>query len=90
MDDSPLDHTLEAGGRLRILTAIGNEVFEFLVDIIAQILAEGVELDRAGTHDGSRIGIIDEAQKKMFERRIFVVALIGSRKRTMERLFEIT
>ena len=37
-----------------------------------------------------RIGIIDETQKEMLEGRIFVMPLIGGRKRTMERLFEIT
>ena len=90
MDDGALDDPLEAGGRFCVFAPVGDQVLEFLIDIVAKVLPKSVKLYRAGAHDGGRIAVVDKAQKQVLESRIFVVALVGSRKRTMERLFEIT
>jgi hypothetical protein len=90
MDHGALDHPLKAGSRFCVFASVGDQVFEFLVDIVPQVLAQSVQLYRAGAHHGGRIAVVDKAQKEVLEGRIFVVALVGSRKRTMERLFEIT
>ena len=46
MDHGALDHALEAGGRLGVFASVGDQVVEFLVDIVAQVLAQSVEIDR--------------------------------------------
>ena len=50
MDHRALDDALEAGRRLGVLAAVADEIVEFLVDIVAQVLAQQVEIDRAGAH----------------------------------------
>ena len=50
--------------------------------------AQAVEIDAARAQHGNCVLILGKRQQQMFERRIFVVALIGERKRPVERLFE--
>ena len=88
MDHRALDHALEAGGRLGIVAAIGDEVFEFGLEIVDEAGAQLVEIDAAGAHHGGRIGIVDQRQQEMFERRVLVVTLVGDRQRTMQGLFK--
>ncbi len=89
MDHGPLDDALEAGRRLRFLTAGAREVLQLGVDIVGEIGLELLEIDIAGAHDGGRVLIVDERQQEMLERRIFVAPLIGERERAMQGLFEV-
>ena len=89
VDHRALDNALEAGGGLRVLVAVGHEIFEIAVDIAAQRLAQGVEIDGARPHHGRRILIVDQAQQQMLKGRIFVAAFVRGGQRTVERLFEI-
>ena len=89
MDHGALDDALEAGRRLGVLAAVGDEIVEFVIDVFAQILAQHVEIDRTGAHHGGGVGIVDQTQQQMLERRIFVMPLIGDGERAVKRLFEI-
>ena len=89
MDHGALDDAVEAGRRLGVLPAVRHEVFKLPIDVVAQVLLEEVEIDRAGAQDRRRLGVVGQAQQKMLERRIFVVALVGDRERPMQRLFEV-
>ncbi len=89
MDHGALDHPLEAGGRLGVLVQFGGEIVEFVLDIADQVLAQGVEIDRTGAHHGRRVGVVEQAQQQMFERRIFVPPFGGGSKRAMEGLFKV-
>ena len=88
MDHGALDDALEAGGRLGILGTLGDEIFQFRFQIGGEAAAQLVEIDIAGAHHRGGIGIVDQREQQMLERRIFVVALIGERERTMKRLFQ--
>ena len=88
MDDRALDHALEAGGRLGILAAVGDQVFELGFEIGRQAAAQLVEIDIAGAHHRGGVLIVDQRQQQMFERRVFVMPLVGERQRAVKRLFE--
>ena len=88
VDHRALDHALEAGRRLGILGAVGDQVFEFGFEIGGQTAAQLVEIDIAGAHHRGGVLVVDQRQQQMLERRVFVVALVGERQRAMERLFE--
>ena len=88
VDHGALDHALEAGGRLRILAAVGDEVGELGVDIFDEVAAQRVEIDVAGAHDGGRVLVVDEGEEEVLERGVFVPALAGERERPVEGLFE--
>ena len=89
VDHGALDDALEAGGRLGVLAALGDEVFELLIDIFDEVFVSTSRSTDAGAHDGGGVLVVDQAQQQMFERRIFVVALVGDGESPMERLFEI-
>ena len=88
MDDGALDDALEAGGRLGILVVAGDEVVELGVDIGENGVLQLIEIDIAGAHDGGRLGVVDQRQQQMLERRIFVMAFVGECQRLMQRLFQ--
>ena len=89
MDHGALDHPLEARGRLGILVQFRGQIVEFVLDVADQALAQGVDVDRTGAHDGGRFGVVQQAQQEMFERRIFVPTLGSDRKSAMKGLFEV-
>ena len=88
VDHRALDHALEAGGRLGVVGAVGDQVFEFGFEIIDETGAQLVEIDAAGAHHGRRIAIIDQRQQKVFQRRILMMTLVCDRERTMQGLFK--
>ena len=83
-----LDDTLEARRRLGVVGAIGDQVFEFGLEIVDETGAQLVEVDAAGAHDGCRIRVIDQRQEQMFERRVLVMALVRNRQCAMQGLFK--
>jgi hypothetical protein len=89
VNDGALDDPLEAGGRLGILVAVADQILELAFEIGGQTAPQLVELDVARAHDRGGILIIDQREQKMFERGVFVMALIGERQGTVERLFQV-
>jgi hypothetical protein len=83
-----LDDALEARGRLSVVSPIRDQIFKFRFEIIHQARAQLVEVDAAGTHHGRRIGVVNQRQQEMFERRVLVMSLIGNRQRTMQGLLK--
>ena len=88
VDDRALDHALEAGRRFEILGAVGDQVLQLGFQIGDQAAPQLVEIDIAGAHHRRGVGIVDQRQQQMLERRIFVVPLIGERERPVQGLFE--
>jgi hypothetical protein len=84
-----LQHALKARGRFGILAVSGDEIGEFVVDVIQNLATEALELDTAGAQYGDRILIFGQRQQQMFERSIFVPAFIGVGQGPVQRLFEI-
>ena len=74
-----LNDALEAIGRLGLLLAVDNEVFEFGVEVLNDGLAQRVEVDAAGAQHGRRVDVVDQRQQQMLERRVFMTALVGER-----------
>ena len=69
---------------------VGDEVFEFGIDVGDEIAAQLVEIDIAGPHHRRGILIVDQREQQMLERGVFVVALVGQREGAMQRPFEAT
>ena len=88
VDHGALDHALEAGGRLGVLGAVGDEVLQFGFDVGDEVAAQLVEIDVAGAHDGGGVLIVDQRQQQVLQRGVFVVALVGERERPVKRLLE--
>ncbi len=76
MGDGAVNHPLEARGRLRLAMGIGNQARELIVEISQELVAQHIEIDRAGAHHRRRVAIVDEREQQMFERGIFVAALV--------------
>ncbi len=89
MDRGALQDPLEAGGRLRLAAAVGDEVAELAVDVIDEIAAQPLDIDVAGPHDRDRVGILGQRQQQMLESREIVAALICIGKGPVQRLLEI-
>jgi hypothetical protein len=66
-----------------------NKVGKFVIDIVQNLAAQALEVDTARAQNGNRVLILGERQQQMFERGIFVPALIGVGESPMQRLFEI-
>ncbi len=88
VDMGALDDALETGGRLGVVVAFRDEVFEFLVDVLDEVLLQDLDVDRAGLHHGARVAVVGQREKQMLERRIFVMAIVGDRQCAVEGLFE--
>ncbi len=69
------------------LDVVGDQIGEFVVDIALEIVAQHVEIDAAGAHDGRGVLVIGQGQQQVFQRRVLVAALIGDGQRTMESFF---
>jgi len=88
VNHSALDHTLEAGSRLGVVGTVGDQVFEFSFKIIDETGAQLVEIDTARTHHGSCVGIIDQRQQQVLQRRILMMTFVGDRECAMQGLFK--
>ena len=88
MQDRPLDHPLEARSRGGITLFAGLERLIFLIEILLHDIAEIAEIDPAGFHHGCPVGIVDQCEQEMFQRRILVAALRCMRQRGMQGLFK--
>ena len=83
VDGGALHDALEAGGGLRVAGAVGREAREVLVEELAQVLAELVEIDATGAQHGGGVAIVGQAEQEVFERGVFMPALAGERKGAM-------
>jgi NADPH-dependent ferric siderophore reductase len=84
-----LQHALKARRRLCVVTVGGAEVRELMIDIVQNLAAQPIKVHAAGVQHGDRVLILGQRQQQMFERGIFVPALIGAGESPMQRLFEI-
>ena len=88
VDHRALDDALESGGGFAVFRAVGDQVLQLGFQIGDQAAPQLVEIDVAGAHHGGGVLVVDQRQQKVLKRRVFVVALVGERQRTVKRLFE--
>ena len=88
VDDRALDDALEAGGRLEVLGAVGDQIVEFRFEVGDEAAAQLFQVDVARPHDRRRVLILDQREQQMLQRRVFMMTLVGERERPVERLFE--
>ncbi len=88
VDGRALHDPLEAGGRLRLVLAVDDQVLEFGVEIVDDVLAQHVEIDVAGPHHRRGVGVVDQREQQVLERRVFVAAFVRERERLAKGLFE--
>ena len=89
MDRCALQYALKARRRLCIVTVGGDEVAELIIDIVQDLAAQPIEIDAASTQHSDRVLILSQCEQQVFERGIFMPALIGIGESPMQRLFEI-
>ena len=83
-----LDDALEAGGGLGLLAVLDDEALQIVVDVAHDVLAQQVEIDIAGAHHRGGVGIVDQREQQVFERREFMAMLVGYGEGATQRLFE--
>jgi len=83
-----LDDALKTRGRLGVIAALGDQVFELGFQIIDETGAQLVEIDAAGAHHSGRVPVIDQRQQEMLKRRILMMTLVCDRQRAMQGLFK--
>ena len=88
VDHRALDDTLEAGGRLGIFGAVGDQIVELGFEVGDQAAAQLVQIDIARPHDRGRVLIFDQREQEVLERCVLMMTLVGERQCPMERLFE--
>jgi hypothetical protein len=89
VDHGPLDDALEAGGRLGVFAVVDDEGAELVVHIVGEGGAKRGQVNVAGPHHGGRVLVVDEAEQQMFERSVFVLALVGVGDCAVKGFFEL-
>ncbi len=79
MEGGALDDALESVGRLRLVLAVHDQVFQLGVEVVDDRLAKDFEVDPASPHHRGRIDVVDEGEEQMLEGRVFVPALVRQR-----------
>ena len=62
VDRRPLHHALEPGGGLRVARPVGGQAGQVLVEELAQVGAQLVEVDPAGAQHRRRVGVVRQAR----------------------------
>ncbi len=88
VDRGALHDTLEAGRRLRLVDRLDDQVLELGVDVLHDVLAQRIEIDVAGPKHRGGVGIVDQREEQVLQRRVFVPTLVGERERLAEGLFQ--
>ena len=88
VDRGALDDALEARGRLRLFAGLDDKAVQLVVDVARDGLAERVDVDAAGAHDGGGVGIVDQREQQMFERGEFVSVFVRDGEGAAQRLFQ--
>ena len=61
----------------------------FLIKVLPDDIAEIAEIDAAGGHHFGGVGIVDQREQEVFQRRIFMAPVRGIGERVVERLFQV-
>ncbi len=84
MKNRARDDALEAGCRLRILAVLDDQRHQLFVDIFLESGAQRIGIDVTRLQHLCGIGIVEQRQKKMFKRRVFVMAVAGEFDRAVQ------
>ena len=88
MQDRALHHALKPAGRRGIDIAADFQAFQFIVQILDYRVAKLAKVDAARLHYLCRFFIVDQRQKQMFKRRIFMRTFGRVLERIVQRSFE--
>ena len=77
VDGGALQHALEAGGRLGFGMVAADDVAELVVDIVAEVAAQPLDIDVAGPHDRDRVLVVDQRQQQVLEGGVVVPPVVG-------------
>ncbi len=88
MDRCALQHTLEAGGRLRFVVVLADDVGELVVDVIGELALQLLDVEIAGAHHRDGVLVVGQGQQQMFKGCVIVPALVGISEGAVQGLFE--
>ena len=77
MQNCPLDHPLEAEGRLGVDFIVTSHGGGVLVDEFAQVLAQKIDLGAAGTQGIGCRRVVEQGEQQMLHGNEFVALLSG-------------
>ncbi len=89
MDGRPLQHALEAGGRLGILAVIADQTLEFGLDVIGEVAAQFLDVHTAGAQNGDRVLIVGQSKQEMLQGGELVMSFVRQREGTVKALFQV-
>ncbi|MBP2298243.1 hypothetical protein J2850_000917 [Azospirillum picis] len=90
VDGRTLQNPLESSRWLGVVGPVRDKVRKFVVEVIRQFRAQSVEIDPAGAQDGGGIGVFGQREKQVFERRVFMPALVRVGQGSVQSLFQVT
>ena len=88
VQDRTLDDALKTRGGLGVLAILDDKGHQVVVDIFAQGLPENLAVDVTGLQHLGRVRVVDQGQKQVFERRVFVVAIAREFDGAVQGLFQ--
>ena len=89
MDGGALHHALEAGGGFGVTRTLGDQAGQVLVEKLCEVALELVHIHATGAQHRGGVHILAQGEEQVFQRRVFVAAVIRQGKRAVERLFQI-
>ncbi len=73
MDGGALHDALEAGGRLRVAGTVRGQPGQVLVEEFREVFLDFLNIHAAGAQHRDGVGIVDQAEEQVLERRIFML-----------------
>jgi hypothetical protein len=90
VDHRALHDPLETGRGFGVIAVIDHQRCELGVEIVDQALFQRRHIDVAGAHDRGGVGVVEQGQQQVLQRREFVLSLIGVGHRAVDRFFQVT
>jgi hypothetical protein len=63
---------------------------QFVVDVVAQALAQPLDIDAAGPQNGYRIAVLGQGDQQVLQGRVLMPPLVGYGQRSMQRLLQVS
>ena len=89
MQHSALHHPLEAGGGLGLDCLVRSQALQLFVYEALKLALEPLQIDAACLQHGNGVGILQQREQEVLERRELVPPLDRERERPVQTLFEI-
>jgi len=79
VDRRPLHDPLKTRGGLGVARPVGGQAGQILVEELAQVAAQLLQVHPAGAQHSGRVGVVRQPQQQVFQGGVFVTAFARKR-----------